>query len=189
MGGRVRAYLGMSLDGRIAGPQDQLDWLDAERPRRLPDPVEPTGTIPLAYEDLMADVGAMLWGRRTLDVVAGFDQWSHGDVPVLVATSRPLDPPAPTVRAVAGPVDRLVAEALAVADGGDVYVDGGRLVCSVLAAGLLDELTITILPTVRGEGIGLFDGLAGPQDLDLVRVAVQDGAMAQLTYAPHGPER
>lgn len=177
----------MSLDGRIAGPDDTLDWLDEQRDRRLEDPVEPVGTTALSYDDFVADVGAMLMGRRTFDVVAGFDEWFYGALPIIVATTRTIDAPVPTVRAVAGPVDQLVTEALSVAGGRDVYVDGGQLVCSVLEAGLLDEITVTILPTVRGAGVGLFAGLTGPHDLDLVRVAVHEGAAAQLTYVPHPP--
>lgn len=185
MAGRVRAYLGMSLDGRIAGPDDDLDWLTAPRPRQavLPVPAAP-GSF-LTYEDFMADVGAMLMGRRTYDVVAGFDEWPYGDLPVVVATHRSVEHGAVTVSSVAGPPPDLVAAAREVADGGDVYVDGGQLVMQLLDAGLLDELVTTILPTVRGTGVGLFDGLAAAHDLDLTGVATDDGGSVQLRWVPH----
>ena len=77
--GRVRVYLACSLDGFIAGPGDDLGWLD-----------EPDGARP-----------------------------------VLVATHRPLEPVVPQVRAVAGDIGALLAEARRVAAGGDVYLDGG----------------------------------------------------------------
>ena len=184
--GRVRAYLGVSVDGRIAGPDDDLGWLERPRERQAssPVPVGPDGWV--GYEEHMASVGALLMGRRTFDMVSGFDGWPYGDVPVLVATSRDLPEGRPsTVRRVTGSTAEVVAAAREVAADRDVYVDGGRLVSAVLEAGLLDELTTTLLPTVVGPGVGLFDGLRGGRDLDLVRLATSEDGAVQLTWAPH----
>lgn len=96
--GRVRAYLGVSLDEHIAGLDDELGWLEEAPDRRATAPPPTLGSEAIGYERLMADVGALLMGRRTFDVVAGFEGgWPYGDLPVLVATHRPLDPhePAP----------------------------------------------------------------------------------------------
>lgn len=154
MSGRLRGYLGMSLDGRIAGPGDDLGWLEESRPRAVEGPVPATSGEWLSYEDFTADVGVLLMmGRRTFDVVSGFDEWFYGELAVLVATHRPLPTVTPpTVTSISGTVDEAVSEAQRLAGGNDVYVDGGQLVCAVLDAGLLDELTTTVLPTVRGPG-------------------------------------
>lgn len=186
MGGRVRAYLGMSLDGRIAGPDDALGWLTAPRQRQVDAPVPSAGDQFLTYEQFTADVGAMLMGRRTYDVVATFDEWPYGDLPVVVATHRSVPGAPSTVTTAAGSPLDLVAAARAAAGDRDVYADGGQLVAGLLEAGLLDELVTTVLPTVRGAGVGLFDGLTGPADLDLVGVATDDGGNVQLTWLPHG---
>ncbi len=124
--GRVRVYIATSLDGFIAGPGDDLSWLPGsdEMSAGLEDA---TRGGELTYEAFMADVGALLMGRRTYDVVRGFDvPWPFEDHPVLVATWRPLDPGAPaTVRAVAGDIRDMVSLALEAAGGRDVYLDGG----------------------------------------------------------------
>lgn len=187
MAGRVRGYLGMSLDGRIAGPNDELDWLEEDPPRAIDSSV-PTATDEwLSFEDFTADVGAMLMGRRTFDVVMGFDEWYYGDLAIVVATSRDLPDEVPdTVTAASGTVPELVAVALDRAGGRDVYIDGGQLVSAALDAGLLDEITTTVLPTVQGPGIGLFTEVQGPHRLDLTRVAVNEGGAVQLTWVPHG---
>lgn len=184
MAGRVRAYLGMSLDGRIAGPDDDLAWLDGPWTRAVaaPTPVGPDDE--LTYAAFTADVGAYLMGRRTYDVVRGFEDWPFAGTRVVVATTRPLDDPPDGVTAASGSPAALAEAALAVADGRDVYADGGLLVCALLDAGLLDELTTTVLPTVRGSGVGLFDGLADPHDLDLVRLATTEQGFVQLTWIP-----
>lgn len=179
---RIRGYLGMSLDGRIAGPGDDLGWLTTPWVRSDSWPIPSTGDDYLDYEAFIADVGAMLMGRRTYDVAIGFDEWPYGDMPVVVATTRPLDPVVASVEAASGALTDLVAIARARAGGADVYADGGQLVSALLGEGLLDELTTTILPTVRGPGVGLFDALRGPADLVLTRVATSDEGFAQLTW-------
>ncbi len=177
---RVRAYLGMSLDGCIAGPEDELDWLGSSRPRATG--VPRTEDDFTTYDDFIRDVGVILMGRRTFDTVAGFDEWPYGQMPIVVATSRVVDDAPGTVSTASGPPQQLLEHALARADDGDVYVDGGQLVSYVLEAGLLDELTTTIVPTVRGPGIGLFQALGRPVDLELTRVATNQAGLVQLTW-------
>ncbi|MBK9030885.1 MAG: dihydrofolate reductase family protein [Myxococcales bacterium] len=171
MATRVRAFLAMSLDGFIAGEDDDLSWLPT------PDPAEDHG-----YGAFMATVGALLIGRRTLDVVLGFpDPWPYGARPVLVATHRPLPAVPATVRAVAGAIGALVEQARAVAAGGDVYLDGGELVRQALAADVLDELTVTVVPVVLGGGRPLF-ARGAPRPLQLARSQAYASGLVQLCY-------
>ena len=131
----IRAFVAMSRDGFIAGPDDDLSWL-------------PDGHAgeDYGYEQFMAGVGAILMGRRTYDVVEGFGTgWPYGDTPVLVATTRPLAPIEPTVRAVSGTAGEMLAEARAAAGEGDVYVDGGRLIQQLVDVRLVDELIVTVI--------------------------------------------
>jgi len=76
-----------------------------------------------------------------------------------VATHRPLVPLAPTVRAVSGDIDALVATARAAAGARDVYLDGADLVRQALDARLVDAMTITFVPVLLGAGVRLFEGL------------------------------
>jgi dihydrofolate reductase len=153
----IRAFVAMSRDGFIAGPDDDLSWL-------------PDGHAgeDYGYDAFMAGVGAILMGRRTHDVVAGFGiDWPYGDTPVLVATTRPLAPIEPTVRAVSGTAGEMLAEARAAVGEGDVYVDGGRLIQQLLAAGLIDEFVVTVIPVDLREGTPL---LAGEEQWALLRL-------------------
>lgn len=171
MAGRIRVFIACSLDGFIAGEGDDLSWLP------------PPGDDDHGYGAFMAEVGALLMGRGTYDVVTGFDAWPYGERPVLVATSRPLVPAVTVVRAVAGPIDVLVAEARAVAGGGDVYLDGGELIRQALDADLVDELTVTIVPVVLGAGHPLFAGVARRRHLELVSQRAS-GGLVQLVLRP-----
>lgn len=168
-------FIASSLDGFIAGPDDELDWLD----------VAVDGDVVDTFTPFFADVGAMLMGRRTFDVVTGFEvEWPYGDTPVLVATSRPLDPSVVTARAISGTIDDLVAEARRVAAGRDVYLDGGELIRSALDAGLVDELTVTMIPVVLGAGRSLFAGVGNRHDLRLVSTRELGSGLVELVYEP-----
>ncbi len=127
----------------------------------------------------------MLMGRRTFDVVNGFDvPWPYGETPVLVATTRPLDPNVPTARAVGGDIADLVAEAKRVAAGRDVYLDGGELIREALDADLVDEITVTMIPVVLGAGRPLFAGVGNRHDLRLEHHRSLGRGLVELVYVP-----
>lgn len=176
--GRVRVYLGCSLDGCIAGPEHDLSFLMEHAPAEG----EAKASAGVSFEQFMADVGALLMGRRTYQVPLDYDAWHYGDRPVLVATHHDL-PPAPQggrAYAVQGPIEELVAQALEAAGGKDVYLDGGDLVRQGLDAGLVDELILTLLPVVLGRGIRLWDGLQRRHDLRFDPPVDHGAGMLQL---------
>ncbi len=165
------AFLGMSLDGFIAGPHDELDWLE-----RGGGPPEDHG-----FTQFFASVDQILIGRRTWDVVQRFPVWPYARKAVAVLTRRPAE---------ARHGERLLsgepAEVLS-ALGRDgvrrIYVDGGAVVSQFLAAGLLDELTVSILPVVLGAGIPLFQGTGPERWLALGGHQVWPSGLVQLRYA------
>lgn len=169
---RVRVFIASSLDGFIAGPNDELDWL----------PQHGSGAED-TFAPFMKEVGALLMGRRTYDVVCGFEgAWFYGETPVLIATQRPLVAKVPTVRAVSGTIGELIDHAIRAAAGRDVYIDGGTLIRSALDAGLVDEMIVTIVPIVLGQGMPLFAGVRGRNPLALVSSRPIGADMVQLRY-------
>jgi dihydrofolate reductase len=175
MAGRIRVYIATSFDGFIAGPNDELDWLGDP----TPDAELPPGV--LGFDAFMAEVGAMVMGRRTYDVVSAMDGWFYGELPILVPTHRALAPKKPTVRAIAGSIDAILDEALAIAGGKDVYVDGGATIRAALAAGRVDELVVTVVPILLGRGLPLFQGLEERRRLTIVSHRDYGRGMVQLT--------
>jgi dihydrofolate reductase len=180
---RVRVFVGASLDGFIAGPDDELDWLGgggSSEPSK--DPPAPPDT----FGPFMAQIGAVLMGRRTYDVVCGMKgPWLYGQTPMLIATSADeLAHDRPTARAASGSIAELVGAAKKLAGERDVYVDGGQLIRSALDAGLVDEITVTVVPIVIGRGIPLFAGVTRHHPLELLGQRVIGGAAVELKYAP-----
>lgn len=169
---RVRVFVACSIDGFIAGVNDELDWL----------PPHGNGAED-TFTPFMQEIGALLMGRRTYDVVHGFDgPWPYGTTPIFVATQRALMPKVPTVRAISGPIETLVAQAKRAAAPRDVYIDGGALIRSALDARLIDELVITVIPTVLGKGLPLFAGVTQRHRLSLRSSRPIGAGMVQLTY-------
>jgi dihydrofolate reductase len=168
-----------SLDGFIAGKDDDLSWLEPDEGAKGQ---SDEGAVD--FQGFMSEVGALLMGRRTYDVVMGFPgEWPYGDTPVLVATSRSLEGAAPTVRAVSGTTEELIVAARDAAGDKDVYLDGGALIRAALDAGLIDELIMTIVPTVLGDGIPLFTGTKQRHRFEFTGHHSLDG-MVQLHARP-----
>jgi dihydrofolate reductase len=174
---RTHVFVGASLDGFIAGPNDELDWLGGDQADQA--------QAYRAFNEFFAKIGAVLMGRRTYDIVCGLKgPWLYGETPMLIATSRPLPAARASVRSVSGPIASLVEQAKAVAGGRDVYVDGGQLIRATLDANLIDEITVTIVPIVLGAGIPLFAGASRRHPLEFLEQRVVGGAAVQLRYAP-----
>jgi dihydrofolate reductase len=173
---RVHVFVGCSLDGFIAGPNDELDWLSAGAGQ---------GEAPDTFAPFFATIGAVLMGRRTYEVVCGFGgAWPYGETPMLIATHRPLTPNVPSVRAATGSIVDLVGQAKATAGERDVYVDGGALIRSALDAGLVDDITVTVVPMILGAGVPLFAGAIRRHPLELVGERRVLGAAVELKYRP-----
>lgn len=172
--GKICVFIACSLDGFIAGPKDELDWLPKHG-----EGIEDTAT------PFFEGVGAMLMGRRTFEVVTKLGEpWPYGEKSILVATSRPLSTEIPSVRSVEGSIEAMVAEAQAVAGEKDVYLDGGALIRSALDAGLVDELTVTVVPMILGAGHPLFAGVSKRHALELEEAREIGSGLIQLRYRP-----
>lgn len=163
-------FIATSLDGYIARPDGRLDWLDG-----VQQPGEDYG-----YARFSGTVDAVVLGRSTYDTVIGFgpSAWQYGGKRVVVMTRRPAES-----QHGEGFFDGTPAELVAklAAEGHRrVYVDGGRVIQQFLAAGLLDDLTISVIPVVLGAGIPLFAGSEHPLVLDGVESFAS--GLVQLKY-------
>ena len=176
---KTRVYMACSLDGFVAGPDHDLSFLSRPGPADAP-PADPEA---LGFVEFMGQVGAMLMGRKTYDVVAAMGvEWPYGDTPVIVATNRPLEGSPATVSGVSGDIGELVAKAKVLAGDKDLYLDGGALVRAALDADLVDELCLTVLPILLGgEGVSLFAGLNDTRELEFVSHRTHEQGMVQLT--------
>jgi len=157
----ISVFIGTSLDGFIARPNGELDFLPED------------GGEPHGYDEFIASVDALVIGRKTFETVIAFPEWPYGKKRVVVLSSRPLDfsqVRGGVVEQMAGSPAEIVAK-LAASGAHHVYLDGGITIQGFLRAGLVQRLIITRVPVLIGEGIPLFGAL--PRDLRLHHVATQ----------------
>jgi dihydrofolate reductase len=143
---RCSVYIATSVDGFVAGPNDELEWLAS---------VEAPGED-YGYKAFMDTVDVLVMGRRTYEVVLGFPEWRYDGTRVIVLSKslQPSDMRNGSELFGGSPTDlvtKLRAEGVRRA-----YVDGAAVIRSFLAAGLIDDLTVSTIPVVLGRGIRLF---------------------------------
>jgi dihydrofolate reductase len=156
----VSVFIATSVDGFIARPNGDLDW--------LPEDAEPHG-----YNEFIAGVDAIVIGRKTFETVLAFPAWPYGDKRVVVLSSRPVDLSAAVggiAEQMSGSPAEIVAR-LAASGAHHLYVDGGVTIQGFLRAGLIQRLIVTRVPVLLGAGIPLFGSL--PRDVRLRHVATR----------------
>jgi dihydrofolate reductase len=154
-------FIGTSVDGFIARPNDDLDFLPEG------------GGEPHGYNEFIASVDAIVIGRRTFEKVLTLGAWPYGDKRVVVLSSRPIDLSAAgggVVEQMAGSPAEIVSQ-LAASGAHNLYVDGGITIQRFLHAGAIQRLIITRVPVLIGEGVPLFGKL--PHDIQLRHVATR----------------
>lgn len=173
---RVRYQVACSLDGYIAGPDDDFDWI----------PPEPS----FDFEALYAQFDTLLMGRRTYEIVRASGEDFRGKE-VLVA-SRTLDPEShPDIEVVGEDDLEERVRALRSESGRDIWLyGGGRLFSQLLEWGLVDSVEPAILPILLGGGIPLLPTPAVRRRLELSRHQAYPGGMVLLEYdvLPDGDE-
>jgi dihydrofolate reductase len=172
---KTTIYMGLSLDGFAARPDDGLDFL----------PAPPDGDDG-GFSAFLATVDVILMGRRTFEVVRSFDGWPYGQTRVIVlSTTDPaalLEGAPPTVSVRAGEPAALL-QALEAEGVGHVYVDGPATARRFLELGLIDVLQVTFVPVLIGQGIGLWGPLAADVKLELLGSRALPGGMVECRYS------
>lgn len=171
---KLVVYISMSLDGFLAGKDDDLSFLDAMS-------VEGED---YGYYDFTAGVDTYLVGRRTYEVVKGlvghFPQAKQYNCYVITSQERA---PEDGVTFYNGDLKELI-EKLKSEPGKNIYCDGGgQLVQSLMKENLIDEYRVSVVPTILGDGKRLFLGGTPPIGIELVDSQQYSTGLVQLHYA------
>jgi dihydrofolate reductase len=164
---KVILFIATSLDGYIAGPHGEIDWLfhDAD----------------YGYTAFFNSVQALVMGRKSYELSLSFGEWPYGDKPVYVFT-RQTPPVDARVHFVAGDAAALIAGLRAQGIQNIWLVGGGALVSTFLQEGLIDEFVISVHPLLLGAGIPLFASGIPRLGLRLAGVTPFASGLVQLHY-------
>jgi dihydrofolate reductase len=174
---RIVYYVAVSADGFIASRDGRVDWLE-----RFQSPE-------LGYEAFLAGVGAVVLGRATYEQSLTFGPWPYPDRRGLVVSSKPIAELPPEVRVVTAAELPRALEALRSEVRGDVWiVGGGRTARACLAAGLLDEIELYLVPRLLGDGIPVFERHERFVALRCLEARAFENGIVQVRYAVEGRE-
>ena len=181
-------YMSMSVDGFIAGPNEAPDNGLGDGGERLHEWVLPgdqddhkaamaqlQGVNRQIYDEFMS-TGAVIAGRGTFEPAGGWGGDHHDGVPIFILSRNPAPAWAagwPNVHYVSS-LQTAVREAKQAAGDNDVLVHGAGIAQRALRQGLLDEMSIHLVPILMGEGRPLFEHL-GIEQRELERVSVLEG--------------
>jgi dihydrofolate reductase len=186
---KILTHMTMSLDGYIADPGDQpgelFEWYEAgdvsvasANENVVFDVDEASAEV---LRELTENVGAIVAGRRLFDIAGGWNDNHPGGAPVVVVTHRaPADAAErwPRTTFVDG-VEPAIAKAREVAGDKDVTIASPNVTQQALELGLVDEVCVSLVPVLYGEGIPYF------AKLDRGHVPLEDPVVVQGRRALH----
>ncbi|MBD2085962.1 dihydrofolate reductase family protein [Trichocoleus sp. ST-U3] len=165
---KVILFIASSLDGYIARQSGDIDWLFTDQD--------------YSYSEFFASVDTLLMGRKTYEQVLTFGEYPYKGVKSYVFTKNPLFPADSNAEVIREDIKEFV-EQLRQVDGKNIWLVGGsQLTHALMSQNLVDELILSIHPTILGEGIPLFDNGTISQSLNLTKCQTYDSGLVQLSY-------
>ncbi|AUP80788.1 dihydrofolate reductase family protein [Flavivirga eckloniae] len=168
-------FLGKSIDNYIAGKNGELDWLDM-----IPNP-EQNG---MGYYELMDEIDAIVMGKTTFESVISFDiDWPYKKhVFVLSYTLKDIPENLKDKVTLLSGTETDVLDAIHKKGFNNLYIDGGKTVQNFLKQDLIDELRLTTIPIILGDGVPLFDVLPKSMVFNHVKTEVFLNQIVQSHY-------
>jgi dihydrofolate reductase len=171
----VTLHVVSSLDGIIAKKDNSVSWLDNSGD------VYEKGVSDDSAEEVVEAIDCFVLGSRTYEHALELG-WPYGDTPTVVITTRELPSTRKSVEFYSGDLHRLVDEILAPRYG-NIWLVGGAMLCqSFLTLGLVDEIRLSIMPVLLGDGLRLFDNSFTEQRCRLKSVVAYKTGIVELSY-------
>ena len=173
----VTLHMVSSIDGIIAKKDNSVSWLNSS------EDVYETG-VSISEEEaatFVKSIDCFVLGSRTYEHALQLG-WPYGDTPTVVATNRELPSTRKNVEFYSGDLKRLVDEILAPRYG-NIWLVGGAMLCqSFLRLGLVDEIRLSIVPVLLGDGLRLFDNSRTEERWHLKNVVAYKTGIVELLY-------
>lgn len=173
---KVKLFIAASLDGKIARPDGSVAWLE-EYPN-------PDGED-YGYGNFLAGVGTVVMGRKTYEEILGFGvAWPYPDAKTFVVTTNKTYSTSTPQTGLLTEINAANINDLTSKAGGDVWlVGGGEIISAFLSEGLVDEMTLTVIPRILGDGIPLFPKGCPETHLELKSAAPFPSGFVNLIYS------
>ena len=157
---KTSVYIATTIDGYIARESGELDWLPGSDGKV----VAGSESENFGFNAFMDSVDVLVMGRNSYEFVSLSERWPYGNkrVIVLSSTLSKISNNLPGTVELKSCTPENLQDELKRSGVEHVYVDGGKTIQGFLRAGLVDEITITKVPVLIGNGLSLF----GPLNMD-----------------------
>ncbi|HEY8932549.1 MAG TPA: dihydrofolate reductase family protein [Rariglobus sp.] len=171
---KTTLYIAASLDGFIARPDGAVDWLP---------PIPATGGEDYGYAAFLDTVDTLLMGRKTYDQSLALGPWPYGDRRCIVFSATRGGTRDARAEFIDCDIASCVRELKAEPGDGVIWLMGGaEIIAACLAGGVVDEIILTTVPVLLGEGIRLFPETGWTTGLSLRHVQSYADGLVQHTY-------
>ena len=169
-----------SLDGMIAKMDNSVSWFETtdyyEKGQEDPDTA-----------GFLKTIDCYIMGSRTYEHALELSRsygWAYGDTPTIVLTHRNLAVERPNIQLYSGSLNKLVEERLTPNYKNVWLVGGPKLAKDFIHANLADEIRVSVLPIILGEGLPFFSNIEKELPLHLKDVTAYKNGMVELSYEP-----
>ena len=169
----VTIHMAASLDGFIEKKNASVDWFNTSDnyPEGAPDP---------DVEAFLKTIGCYLMGSKTYELALRLG-WIYGDTPTIVLTRRNLTTDRKTVEFYGGDLEPLLSRLRQ--QYGNIWVAGGAQVAAeLISQKLADEISISVLPILLGQGTRYFEYLQQEQSLHLKSVTAYRNGVVEMRH-------
>ncbi|NCD69653.1 dihydrofolate reductase family protein [Mucilaginibacter agri] len=177
---KITIHMVMSLDGIIAKPDNSIAWFDT--PDRYENGVNITDSERVEF---LKAIDCYVMGAATYELALELSKnygWAYGDKPTIVLTHRDLPVERQSVEIYSGDLNQLVNNRLKPHYKNVWLVGGAELAKDFINLKLADEIRVSIIPVILGEGLRLFKQIEHDQPLHLKNVTPYKNGMVELIY-------
>jgi dihydrofolate reductase len=167
-----------SLDGMIASKDNSVSWFDTQ------DHYE-KGTVAQNTEDFLKTIDCYVMGSKTYEHALELSEtygWAYGETATIVLTHRNLPIHKQNIETYSGDLTKLVDEKLR-PNYKNVWVVGGAMLArEFIRLKLADQIRLSVLPIILGDGTLFLDRIGREQNLHLINVTAYKSGMVELCY-------
>lgn len=181
---KCSVYIATSVDGYIATPDGGVDWLHTSGNLEAD-----MGSEDMGFQYFMDSVDCMIMGRKCMEMISSMnltpEQWPYGDVRIVVLSNTVKEPPEnlrEKVEMYSGDIQELILK-LESSGFKHAYIDGGSTITSFVNLKLINEMTITKVPVLLGEGIPLFGKINKSVKLENAEASAFPNDFIQVKYS------
>ena len=181
---KCSVYIATSVDGYIATPDGGVDWLHTAGNLEAD-----MGSEDMGFKSFMNSVDCMIMGRKCMEMISSMnltpEQWPYGDVRIVALSNTVKEPPENLrgkIEMHSSDIQDLIIK-LENSGFKHAYIDGGSTITSFINLKLIDEMIITKVPVLLGEGIPLFGKINKSVKLENAKASAFPNDFIQVKYS------